>query len=97
MLTGEERLLISFQNKLNRNTTIENTRRHIGRGVKLTYVPYQGTLYAECLSDSAIFIQSRNCNFMHNFHPTTVCKINHGYSLKIFDTQKFGEVCLIVV
>lgn len=75
-----------------RNTTIENTRRHIGKGVKLTYVPYQGTLYAECLSDSAIFIQSRNSNYMHNFHPTTVCKINHGYSLKIFDTKKFGEV-----
>ena len=29
---------------------------------------------------------------MHNFHPTTVCKIMNGYSLKVFDTAKFGEV-----
>ncbi|KAI6227599.1 Mothers against decapentaplegic-like protein [Aphelenchoides fujianensis] len=89
---SQDKISLGLFSNVNRNTTIENTRRHIGRGVKLTYVPYQGTLYAECLSDSAIFIQSRNCNYMHNFHPTTVCKINHGYSLKIFDTGKFGEL-----
>jgi hypothetical protein len=81
-----------YKPKIFRNTTIENARRLIGKGVKLTYVPHQGTLYAECLSDSAIFIQSRNCNYMNNFHPTTVCKISNGFSLKIFDTGKFGEV-----
>ncbi|KAI6216089.1 Mothers against decapentaplegic-like protein [Aphelenchoides besseyi] len=90
--SSSDKISLGLFSNVNRNTTIENTRRHIGRGVKLTYVPYQGTLYAECLSDSAIFIQSRNCNYMHNFHPTTVCKINRGYSLKIFDTGKFGEL-----
>ncbi|KAI6177413.1 Mothers against decapentaplegic-like protein 9 [Aphelenchoides bicaudatus] len=88
----QDKISLGLFSNINRNTTIENTRRHIGKGVKLTYVPYQGTLYAECLSDSAIFIQSRNCNYVHNFHPTTVCKINHGYSLKIFDTKMFGEL-----
>ena len=48
-----------------RNSTIENTRRHIGKGVHLYYVG--GEVYAECLSDSAIFVQSRNCNYHHKY------------------------------
>uniref|UniRef100_A0A7E4V2J2 Mothers against decapentaplegic homolog n=1 Tax=Panagrellus redivivus TaxID=6233 RepID=A0A7E4V2J2_PANRE len=77
---------------VNRNATTESTRRHIGKGVKLTYVSHLGTLYAECESNNAIFVQSRNCNYLHNFHPTTVCKISRGYSLKIFDASKFREL-----
>nr|CAD2181634.1 unnamed protein product [Meloidogyne enterolobii] len=89
---GQHKISLGLFSNVNRNLTIENTRRLIAKGVKLTYVPYQGTLYAECLSDSPIFIQSRNSNWINNFHPTTVCKLCHGYSLKIFDTAKFGEL-----
>ena len=70
---------------MNRNSTIENTRRHIGKGVHLYYTG--GEVFAECLSDSAIFVQSRNCNYSHSFHISTVCKIPPGNSLKIFNNQ----------
>uniref|UniRef100_A0A915N220 Mothers against decapentaplegic homolog n=1 Tax=Meloidogyne javanica TaxID=6303 RepID=A0A915N220_MELJA len=59
---GQHKISLGLFSNVNRNLTIENTRRLIAKGVKLTYVPYQGTLYAECLSDSPIFIQSRNSN-----------------------------------
>ena len=59
------------EDNVNRNSTIENTKRDIGKGVHLHYI--WNEVYAECLSNSDIFVE-----YHHGFHPTTVCKIPPG-------------------
>ena len=76
---------------VNRNSTIENTRRNIGQGVRLLY--NDNKVYAECLSDKAIFVQSRNLNSQYDFHPNTVCKIPpKSKPLCIFDNNRFAHL-----
>ncbi|XP_029931827.1 mothers against decapentaplegic homolog 1-like [Myripristis murdjan] len=87
---NRNRFCLGLLSNVNRNSTIENTRRHIGKGVHLYYVG--GEVFAECLSGSSLFVQSRNCNQQHGFHPSTVCKIPSGCSLNIFNNQAFARL-----
>ncbi|VDN27235.1 unnamed protein product, partial [Gongylonema pulchrum] len=77
-ISNPSKICLGLLSNVNRNQQIESTRRRIGKG----WLSYE----------SAIFIQSRNCNYFHSFHPTTVCKITNGISLKIFDLAKFRQL-----
>ncbi|XP_031623804.1 protein mothers against dpp-like [Contarinia nasturtii] len=87
---NSDRFCLGQLSNVNRNSTIENTRRHIGKGAHVYFV--RGEVFVECLSDSAIFVQSRMCNHHHNFHSSTVCKIPPGCSLKIFNNSEFATL-----
>ena len=84
------KLCLGILNNVNRNSTTENTRKHIGKGIHIYYI--NGEVYIECLSDAAIFVQSRNANVFHGFHPSTVCKLPPGCSLRIFNNLYFAQI-----
>ncbi|XP_034269621.1 mothers against decapentaplegic homolog 9-like isoform X1 [Pantherophis guttatus] len=88
--SNKDRFCLGLLSNVNRNSSIENTRNHIGKGVHLYYVG--GEVFVECLSDCSIFVQSSNANHEHGFHPSTVCKIPSGYNLKIFNNMLFAQL-----
>lgn len=111
-----KRFSLGQLSNIHRNSTIENTRKHIGKGSNNAHSPclicfswrhlyvarlnfagvhiyyVGGEVYAECLSESAIFVQSRESNLRHRFHPTAVVKLTNGRSLKVFDNTEFAEL-----
>ncbi len=51
-----------------------------------------GEVYAECLSDNPIFIQSLNANVINRWHATTVTKLVPGSNFKIFSHHEFANI-----
>ena len=59
---------------------MEKVRQQIGSGIRVYHIG--GDVYAECLSESAIFIQSLNLNKRENWIPSKV--INLIYTVRLF-------------
>jgi len=85
----DDRICLGLLSNVNRNSTIDKTRKHIGKGIQLTYD--KGDVFLSCLSN-AVFVQSRNFNYVSQTHPTVVCKLVQGCQLKVFDHRVFGQL-----
>uniref|UniRef100_A0A8R1Y3F5 Mothers against decapentaplegic homolog n=2 Tax=Onchocerca TaxID=6281 RepID=A0A8R1Y3F5_ONCVO len=89
---SDDRICLGLLTNVNRNATIENTRKHIGKGVKLTCEETTHDVIVTNLSDSPIFVQSRNSNYKLNCMPNAVCRIPPGHFMYIFHNQLFVQM-----
>jgi hypothetical protein len=71
--SNAERFCLGGLTNVQRTFEIDKARRHIGRGVKLFHI--RGNVFAECISDNPVFVQSPITNQRLSWHPATVCKI----------------------
>jgi hypothetical protein len=71
--SNAERFCLGGLTNVHRTFEIDKARRHIGRGVKLFHI--RGNVFAECISDNPVFVQSPITNQRLSWHPATVCKI----------------------
>ncbi|XP_055348918.1 mothers against decapentaplegic homolog 3-like isoform X2 [Paramacrobiotus metropolitanus] len=88
--SNAERFCLGALSNIKRDPVVKFTRRYIGKGVRLYTIG--GDVYAECLGECAVFVQSASYNQRNGLHPATVCGIAPGWTLKIFSNQEFAAV-----
>ena len=71
--SSADRFCLGHLTNIQRTPDIDRVRLRIGHGVKFYQV--HGNVFAECLSESPVYVQSPIANRMKNWHPATVCKI----------------------
>lgn len=84
------RFSLGVLSNINRNSTIEMTRRAIRRGICLENIEDQ--IFVQNLSESSIFFHSKNCNVENQLNHHAVVKIEPGKRQKIFDPKVFEGI-----
>ncbi len=87
--SSQDRFCLGLLSNTRRDAQIEQTRRHIGRGVHLFMAG--GFVYIECTSDASIFVQSPSSNIIHGWEQDTVCKMPPGSEMALFSFQDFAS------
>lgn len=88
--SDSKRFCLGPLHNFQRTQSAEIVRRNIGKGVKLTYNGQD--VYAECLSDNAVFVQSPLINQRNNRNPDEVIKIPPQCKLWIFSNREFVDL-----
>jgi hypothetical protein len=84
------RCCLGMFTNVNRTQSTQNVRKNIGRGVAI--YNDNGDVYIECLSNSPVFIQSKNYNYDKGLHPNTVVKLEPTFRLRVFQSRTFAEL-----
>uniref|UniRef100_A0A915PU02 MH2 domain-containing protein n=1 Tax=Setaria digitata TaxID=48799 RepID=A0A915PU02_9BILA len=82
-----ERFCLGALANVNRNPGVVNARRQIGRGVRI--FRRDEDVYAECLSEAPVFIQSPIHAVKSHDHPATVYRLPSGHIMQVFDNESF--------
>lgn len=84
------RFSLGVLSNINRNSTIEMTRRAIRKGICLENLDEQ--IFVKNLSESSIFFHSKNCNVENQLNHHAVVKIEPQGRQKIFDQKVFEGI-----
>lgn len=84
------RFSLGVLSNINRNSSIEETRRAIRKGICLENNNNQ--IYVLNMSESSIFFHSKNCNVENELDQHAVVKIEPQVRKKIFDQRIFDDL-----